>query len=277
MIPGETLTRRDLLRRSAGAGLAAAPFLASLAQAKKSPYGPFKMGLQSYSLRAYKLEQALEHTRDLGVRYWEAYSAHVPLTTDASQASGLLRKLDAAGVRLLAHGVSGFGANRDENRKVFEGAKALGVRTISADPAPESFDHLDELVEEFKINIAIHNHGPGSRYDKLQQVVDAVKGRHKRIGACVDTGHFLRSREDPVRVIETLGARVHGVHLKDVKNATQFTILGKGDMDTPGVLRALRRLKFNGVLALEYEENEQNPIADIRESLAVVRAAVAKL
>ena len=277
MISGETLTRRELLRRSASAGLAAAPLIASMAEAKKSPYGPFKMGVQSYSLRGYGLDQALEQTRNLGLRYWEAYSAHVPLTADPSQVSELLRKLDAAGVRLLAHGVTAFGTNREENRRAFEGAKALGVRSISADPAPESFDHLDELVEEFKINIAIHNHGPGSRYDKLQQVLDAVKGHHKRIGACVDTGHFLRSREDPVRVIETLGARVHGVHLKDVKNATEFTVLGKGDLDTVGVLRALKKLKFNGVLALEYEENPQNPIADIRESLAEVQAAVAKL
>lgn len=269
-------SRRDLLRgAAAGAlGLAAAPLLS----AADKPYGPFKMGLQSYSLRGYtSLDQALEQTRNLGLHYWESFSAHVPLTTDPAKAAELLAKLKAADVRMLAHGVSGFGDNKEANRNVFVAAKLLGVETISADPAPNSFDQLEALVDEFKINIAIHNHGPGSRYDKLQQVVDAVKGRHKRIGACADLGHFLRSSEDPVKVIETLGDRIYGVHLKDVKDTKTFTILGKGDMDVVGVLRALKALKFKHVVALEYEENPANPIADIQECLATVRNAVRKI
>jgi sugar phosphate isomerase/epimerase len=278
MFQNSRFTRRELLQRAAlGAGLAAVPSLLQAAQAD-APYGPFKLGLQSYSLRGYKsLDEALEQTKALGVHYWEAYSAHVPLTTDPAQVSTLLGKLKAADVKLLAHGVTGFGADAAANRRVFECAKALGIRTISADPTPQSFDNLETLVDEFKINIAIHNHGPGARYDKLQQVVDAVKGRHKRIGACADLGHFLRSGENPVKVIETLGERVHGVHLKDVKGGTQFTILGQGDMDVVGVLKALRAIKFNEVVALEYEENPENPIADIRQCLDAVKAAVQKI
>ena len=271
-------TRRELLRRSAlGAGLAAVPSLLQAAQAD-APYGPFKLGLQSYSLRGYKsLDAALEQSKALGVHYWEAYAAHVPLTTDPAQVATILGKLKAADVKLMAHGVTGFGADAAANRRVFECAKALGIRTISADPTPQSFDNLETLVDEFKINIGIHNHGPGARYDKLQQVVDAVKGRHKRIGACADLGHFLRSNENPVKVIETLGERVHGVHLKDVKGGTQFTILGQGDMDLVGVLKALRTLKYNEVLALEYEEHPEDPIADIRLCLDAVKTAVQKI
>ena len=37
------------------------------------------------------------------------------------------------------------------------------------------------------------------------------------IGACVDTGHYIRSDEDPVEAIERFGKRTFGVHLKDVK------------------------------------------------------------
>lgn len=279
-MPGRhTYSRRELLRATtlAAAGAALAPSLARGAHAQKSPYGPFKMGIQSYSLRGYKLEGALEHTKHLGLHYWEAFGAHVPLTTDPAQVSEILGKLKACDVRLIAHGVTGFGADKAANRRVFEAAKALGVETISADPTAESLDQLEELVAEFKINIAIHNHGPNSRYDKLAQVVHAVHGRHERIGACADLGHFLRSSENPVNVIETLGKRVHGVHLKDVKDAKTFTILGRGDMDLVGVLKALKKLKFDGVLALEYEENPQNPIADIQECLAAVRAAVEKI
>ena len=45
---------------------------------REGDYGPFKMGLQSYSLRGYTtdgkadLSKALAVTKDLGVHYWEA-------------------------------------------------------------------------------------------------------------------------------------------------------------------------------------------------------------
>lgn len=277
MTNSEHLSRRDFLRHAAlgAAGLAA--FSGRPGWAQRNPYAPFRMGLQSYSLRNYKLEQALEHSQKLGIRYWESYAAHVPLTSDPAQVAELLGKLKAANVRMLAHGVSRFTKDDAANRKIFEAAKALGVRVISADPDPDSFDSLERLVKEFDIKIGIHNHGPGHRYDKLQQVVDAVKGRDKRIGACADLGHFLRSNEESVKVIETLGDRVHGVHLKDVKDAKTFTILGQGDMNLPGVLRALRKINYREVLALEYEENPQNPIPDIEQCLAAVRTALQAL
>jgi sugar phosphate isomerase/epimerase len=270
-------TRRALLRDSAlvATGALLTPALARAAE--KSPYGPFKMGIQSYSLREYSLDDALKHSQVLGLHYWESFSAHIPLTTDAAAISAMHAKLKAAKVQLLAYGVIGFDGNKENSRNAFLAAKAMGITTLAADPAPESLDYLSELVEEFKINIAIHNHGPGSRYDKLDDVVKAVKGRPTRLGACPDLGHFLRSKEDPVKVIETLGERVHGCHLKDVKDAKTFTILGQGDMDVVGVLRALKAVKFREVLALEYEENPKDPIADIRACLATVREAAAKM
>ena len=276
MSAGPSLTRRELLRHAAlgAAGALAAP---AVLAAEKSPYGPFKMSIQSYSLRGYNLDTALQKTKELGLHYWESFTGHVPLTTDPAQIAALQAKFKAADVRMLAHGVNGFGADKAKNRAIFEAARAMGIQTLSADPEPVSFDNLDELVDEFKINVAIHNHGPGARYDKIQSVVDAVKGHHARIGACVDCGHFLRSRENPVQAIELLGKRVYGVHLKDVKDATRFTILGQGDLDTVGVLKALKALKYNQLVSLEYEENPQNPMADIEACLAAVRAAVQKV
>jgi inosose dehydratase len=274
----ERYSRRELLGRAGlgAAALALAPALRGEAGGK-SPYGPFKMGIQSYSLRGFDVDGALQHTKNLGLRYWEAYSAHVPLNPDPAHVAKIKEKLKAADVRLLCHGVNGFGADQAANRRVFEAAKALGIETISADPTMQALDQLNDLVQEFKINIAIHNHGPRSRYDKLQQVVDAVKDRHRRIGASADLGHFLRSGEDPVKVVEALGDRIHSVHLKDVKDGKTFTILGKGDMNLYEVLKALKAVKFDGVLALEYEENPKDPIADIQECLAAVRAAADRL
>src|SRR5207253_1744152 len=98
-----------------------------------------------------------------------------------------------------------------------------------------------------------------------------------KIGCCVDTGHFLRSREDPVRAVEVFGTRTYGVHLKDVKDAKTFTVLGKGDLRTADLMKALAKIKYGYLLALEYEESPENPVGEIKECLAAAKAAAASL
>jgi inosose dehydratase len=145
---------------------------------------------------------------------------------------------------------------------------------MSADPDLDSFDSLDKLVEEYGVAIGIHNHGPGHKYDKIDKIAAAIKDHSPKIGCCVDTGHFLRSREDPVRAVEVFGTRTFGVHLKDVKDATKFTVLGKGDLRTADLLKALAAIKYDYCLAIEYEEHEDNPVAEIAECLTAARAAL---
>jgi sugar phosphate isomerase/epimerase len=88
------------------------------------------------------------------------------------------------------------------------------------------------------------------------------------IGACVDTGHVIRSAEKPHEVIEELGDRVHSLHLKDWIHGGKEQILGKGDMDLVAVARALKALNFAGPVMLEYEESPENPVPDMKEGLA---------
>jgi sugar phosphate isomerase/epimerase len=174
---------------------------------------------------------------------------------------------------MLSHGVNGFSKNHEANRKLFEFAKKAGVRNITADPSEDSFDSLEQLVAEFDIRIAIHNHGPRARYDKIADVLNAVKNRHANIGACADLGHFIRSDEDPVRAIQLLEGRLFGVHLKDFdapRGNAKGCILGEGVLDVAAVFKALDQAKFpaDACLALEYEENPKDPVADIEKCLA---------
>lgn len=297
------VSRRRFLSSSA---LAAGGLLLSgrpvLAQA--DPYGGFKVGLQSYTLRAFDATAALEHTKKLGVKFWESYPKHVPMSTLPSAVADAKKMLADGGVTLLAYGVVQFSNDETKARQTFDFAKAMGLVSLSADPTPDAatFDLLDKLVAEYNVAIAIHNHGPGHRYASVNDVLKVVKDRHPKIGACVDTGHYLRSDENPVEVIEKLGARVHGVHLKDVrtikspeeqekiaptlakgrqgmlkKENKMFTVLGEGELDTVGVLKALKKLNYQNCVALEYEESEQNPLADVELCLAAVREAVKKV
>ncbi len=276
-------SRREFLQWTAAvAGAAVLSPIASFA-ADPDPYGGFKMSIQSYSLRGFDGKTAMQHSQKLGLKYWESFSRHIPLDTAPEKVAATKSMLKEHGLTLVAFGVEGFNENEGAARKAFDFAKAMGVMSISADPKKDkaTFDLLDKLVAEYDIAIAIHNHGPKASYDKVTDVQTWVKDRHPKIGACVDTGHYLRSDEDPVEVIEKLGKRVFGVHLKDVKNlpsgGKKFTILGEGDLRLADCLKALKKLDYKYSLSLEYEENEKNPIADIELCLKAVQAAVKKI
>jgi len=250
------------------------------------------MGLQSYSLRGYNaggkpdVEKALAITQELGLHYWEAYPAHFPITAAVDEIARYKKQASAHGVTVNGYGVVAFSKDHESNRKFFEFAKAFDLGYLSADPTPDSFDSLDKLVEEYGIGVGIHNHGPGHRYALIDTIAAAIKNHHPKIGCCIDTGHFLRSKEDPVRAAEVFGKRIYGVHLKDVKedkNAEnekermKFTVLGKGDLRTADLLKVLAGLDYQYGVAVEYEENVMNPVEDIRNCLAAAREAVASL
>jgi sugar phosphate isomerase/epimerase len=131
------------------------------------------------------------------------------------------------------------------------------------------------------MRIAIHNHGPGALYHKLEDVVKAIQDHDRRIGACVDCGHYISSAEDPIQCVLTLGARVYGVHLKDLAEfgkKSPNVVIGQGHLDVVGLFRALREIRFpaDGALSLEYEANPENPLDDVRACLAAAKEAIAK-
>lgn len=280
------LARRDFLKASL-ATVAAGSILEHPVSAQAAdPYAGFRMCIQSYSLRGFDAPTALDHSKRLGLKYWEAYPKHIPMGTLPAHLAAQKKLLSDAGVTLISYGVLSFSENETEARAAFDFAQAMGIRSLSANPKKSSgtFDLLDKLCDEYQVAIGIHNHGPNALYDKISDVEEMVKDRHPLVGACVDTGHFIRSDENPVEAIERLGKRVFGVHLKDVKtivddgNRTKhFTILGQGDLDVPGCLKVLKRLNYDYGLSLEYEENPKNPLSDIEVCLQTVREAAAGL
>jgi sugar phosphate isomerase/epimerase len=286
-----SFNRRQFISKitsTAAAGIAAAgvvpgsPLLRKAIAAEPASPAPLKLGIQLYSLRGYPVDQALEHAKELGFEQVEFFSGMLPLDASAEQIAAMKARVADLGMSISAHGVNGFGKDAAANRKTFEFAKALGIRNITADPSPDSFDSLNDLVQEFDIRIAIHNHGPRHRYNKAVDVLQAIEGRDERIGACADLGHYIRSGEKPTDVIRLLKGRLYGIHLKDfaeMKDETKGVILGRGHLNVPAVFAALQQVGFpaDGAMSLEYEENPQDPIADIRECVAVAKKALDNL
>ena len=114
-------------------------------------------------------------------------------------------------------------------------------------------------------------------FGKISQVAEAVKGRHPRIGACTDLGHFWRAGEDPVKALEILGDRVLAVHLKDQVSETEQAVVGEGKMDILAILKTLKKINYKGPLTLEYEANPENPLPGMAASLENIRKLYAKM
>lgn len=268
------ISRRSFLQHAAAiTGVAG---LAHAGRAFAAPdYGGFRMGAQSYSFRMFTFEDSLRELKRLGLSEMEFFSGHIKPDLDEAGVAAVKATLEAQGVRAVGFGVERFTADAAANRAKFAFAKSLGVEVLTADPDPDSFDSLDGLTEEFGISIAIHNHGPNHRYDKYSDTLERVAGRGKLIGACLDTGHCIRSGEKPAETIEKLGDRLISLHLKDWTLGGPERILGEGDLDLPAVAKALKAMKFAGPIMAEYELSPGNPAPDMIQGLANWAVAVA--
>lgn len=276
------VARRAFLKNSvaAAAGLAFVHRAAPIVRAAQ--LSGFNIGLQSYSLRGFPLDEALMICHDLGINAVEFYGGMLKPDSNKEQIADLKDRMEGLGLIISAHGVNRMTKDHEKNKVYFELAKNAGFKNITADPDPDSFESLDALCKEYNVRIAIHNHGPSHRYNKVVDTLRAIEKHDERIGACADLGHYIRSGEKPDDVIRALKGRLYGVHLKDfadMQDKTKGVILGKGHMDVEKTFAALADVKFpeDGALSLEYEENPKNPVEEIKQCLDTARAAAAKV
>jgi sugar phosphate isomerase/epimerase len=285
-------SRRELL--AGGAAWAAGALLPGASRGAaplgETSYGGFAMGIQSFTLRKLPLEAMLDAVSRLGLAHVELIpetklwlyelGSHFPVTEDAVEVERVRAALARRGIALAASGVHGV-ADEPAARRLFDFAKLARIPLLTIMPDDEALAALDRLCAEHpEVKLGIHNHGPFFRYDGIADVEAALAGRHPGFGACVDTGHFIRSGEDPAEAVRRLGPRVHGVHLKDFAGEGFFAegrILGQGRLDLVDLFRALREVGFAGALSLEYEENADDPLADVAACLRAAAEAAERV
>lgn len=243
-------------------------------------FAGFPIAIQSWTFRMSSVEDALAQIASLGITRVELspQASHFGYPATAEQIAAMRDLLAQHGLDCVTTGLEPTSADHEANRAVFEYARALGLRTIMVDPAPDALDSLEALVAEYDIRIGIHNHGEGFRYSRIADVAAALDGRDERIGCIVDTGHYTRVGEDPVAALRTFAGRVYGLHLKDVvaaNPAAPDAILGQGVVDLVGVFRALRDIAIHAdaSISVEYEANPSAPYEDLVVALVNVEAA----
>lgn len=240
-------------------------------------YSGWRLGIQAWTFNHYSFYEAIDKTASLGLDWIEAYpnqrlsKEHGDAKMGHEMANDLRgevkKKLAESGIRLVNYGVVGLKNDEKQCRKVFDFAKDMGIETIVSEPPEEAFDLIDRLCKEYKIKLAVHNHPKGTPYWNPDIVLKVCKGRSKWIGACADTGHWVRSGLDPVECLKKLEGRILGVHFKELVDGHD-TVWGTADKRAEPLLKELDRQKFQGVFSIEYEYNWESSIPEIRQCVA---------
>jgi inosose dehydratase len=281
-LPRRRFLQASLLGSAAIAGGAIpAAALAAVTKEEREPFDGLKVGVASYSLRNFTLEQAIDMTKQLGVKYITLKDMHLPLKSSPEERREAAKKIKDAGLTLMGCGVVSLKNNEAEIRSAFEYAKDAGMPTIVCMPDRAALDAVEKFAKEYDIRIAIHNHGPGDKnYPSPNDAWNAVKDRDPHLGLCIDIGHTVRIGEDPIEAIRKCSERLYDLHIKDVTAASpkgETTAMGRGVIDLVGVAKALLDIKFTHHVALEYEADAKNPLPGMSESFAYLRGILAAM
>jgi sugar phosphate isomerase/epimerase len=262
-------------------------------QAKAQINESWRLCMQAYTFKEFTFFEAVDKTKSLGLKYIEAYpqqslskeksNVKIDHNMSADIKKEVQQKLSEAGIKLINYGVVALPNYEVECRKVFNFAKEMGIETIVSEPPEDAFDLVEKLCEEYKINVAIHNHpkSPVSHYWDPNTVLKVCQGRSPRIGACADTGHWMRSGINPLEAIKKLKGRIISLHLKDLNEfgnpKAHDCVWGTGAAKTNAILAELSSQNFKGVFSIEYEYNWLNSLPEITDCVTYFKNTTKEL
>jgi inosose dehydratase len=274
-----SITRNQFLKTL---GISAAATLTTVSgfSLTKGIAAPVKMdttlnlGLTSYTLRNLTLDDVIKISKKLALNSVSLKSMHMPLEASADEIKSIAAKVREAGLTLYGAGVI-YMKTAQEVQTAFDYASAAALDMIVGAPAHDLLPQVNELVKKYNIKLAIHNHGPGDKqYHSASDVYAKVKDLDKRIGLCMDIGHVVRIGEDPAALIEKYKDRLYDMHMKDEDKAVadgKAVEVGRGVIDIPAVIRALKKIKYQGCVAFEFEKDADDPTPGLAESVGYVR------
>ena len=154
-------------------------------------------------------------------------------------------------------------------------SNVLGARNVTGDATGAALlKSIDHKCTAAGLTFGIHNHFFKTKfaYESPEDILRALGGLSKTVGATADVGHFASCGYDPVDAIRKLGPYLKLVHLKDIAAAggEDNVLLGRGIAKIPEVMRELHRQNFTGLVAIEYEHD--GPVNDdLRTEVAFAR------
>ena len=294
-----SVTRREFVAGAAACGLAGGmlSWAGAAAEAAEplvrgTPHADrlgWRVGFSTYTFRGLTLFESLDRIAQTGLRYAEVWSGYPysPEHRGVRPNPGLSPALRQAlkdkaadcGVNLM--GCYASLGNPDEAKACFDFAADMGYEIIVSEPPQRMFDTIEELTEEYHIDLGLHNHPEPSRYWHPETGLKAFEGRSERMGFCCDTGHWVRSGLEPVEMLERIGARAKTFHLKDLDDfgvrAARDVIWGQGEGRIAEILIEVKRQGLKPYFGIEWERTADSEPAIHAQSVAFLEQVAEQL
>lgn len=278
----KSTTRRSFL--GTAAVLPAASAAAASTQQAGNGAGPhhwddLKLAVATYSLRKFSRSAAIDICRQLGVKYVNVKSFHMPYYLSADDLKAARREFEKAGLEVVAGGnISLKSDDSSELEHYFKYAVAAGMPIMVCAPTHSNLGAIEKLAIKYDRKMAIHNHGPEDKfYPAPSDVIKRVKNMDPRMGLCVDVGHAVRTGADILEEIDGAWDRIYDFHVKDLADfgsKESRVDVGDGKMPIAAIFKMLKERKYQGVVGLEYEVVADHPQLGMAKSFSYMRGVL---
>lgn len=235
------------------------------------------VGVQSFTYREFTVPEFAAELDGTTISTVELCPRHVSPAASDDAVDEVVDRLSRDGLDVCGYGVQYFPDDATP-REAVDLVDRLGGEYLSVDVSPDdgaTFRDLIAAARDLDVDVAIHNHGPDATYSTAEDVRRVLDDyAESRLGACVDSGHLLRSGESPADVLPVLGDRVLALHVKDYDADLEEAIPGDGRLDLSDLLDLLvEYTDYDGPLVVEYERHPENPTPAVTEAVRRILAA----
>lgn len=276
-------SRRNFIRNTA-LGLSAATFSPLIGKSEGSTFdkaparNDLPVGIADFTFLNFDIPTSIKMMERLDIHSMSLKNFHLPYNSAKEKINEVVKEYHDGGISIYGVGVI-YMKNKEEVDQAFEYAKNVGVSIIIGVPEHDQIDYVEQKVKSYNIKLAIHNHGPEDKmYPNPQIAYDLVKNKDPRMGLCLDIGHAQRAGVDPDKAVLKYNKRIFDLHIKDVTKAEQdgkAIEAGRGIINFPALVRALRKIKYPGHCSIEFEKDMKDPLPGIAESVGYFKGVKA--
>ena len=228
------------------------------------------VGIADYTFLNFDIPASIKMMQRLDIHFMSIKDFHLPINSTKEKIDEVVNEYKAGDITIYAVGVI-YMKSKEAIDQAFEYAKNVGVNIIVGVPNHDLIDYAEQKVKSYNIKLAIHNHGPEDKmYPNPEIAYDLIKNKDARMGLCLDIGHAQRAGVDPAKAVLKYDKRIFDLHIKDVTKAAQdgqAIEAGRGIINFPALVRALRKIKYPGHCSIEFELDMKDPLPGIAESV----------
>ncbi len=128
----------------------------------------------------------------------------------------------------------------------------------------QALKRLLPYAEESGVTLLIETNGVYTDTSRLRALLDSIPS--DSVAALWDVHHPYRfAGEKPAKTVENLGAYIKYIHIKDsvvADSKLQYRMMGEGDLPIEDIMFALRSVKYDGYISLEWVKRWAPDLSD---------------